>query len=183
MKKNIIALLTVALFTSLSLFATVTTETLPDAKNLTLNTSIAGINYMALTQDAIGGNTVAAYNTVIAHPVSDKTITSSANTGTIAYLNVLSNRRTGFKVTMTATALAGTSGNNYKINYTVTAGSNATFNTANGSSNVNNTVSSSNLTGLTGYSYAVSAQVNAAEYAAALEDNYTGTVTFTYSAI
>ncbi|WP_320128307.1 hypothetical protein [uncultured Sphaerochaeta sp.] len=174
MKKNIIALIAIALIATAGLFAT-------DSKTLDLNTHISGINLMSLSSVQLTTSTVTAYNTALASPVSTATLNSSAASGTLAYLNILSNKRTGFTVTVTATHLAGTNGNPYTIDYSVTAGS-ASYDTSASTHTGNTLAPSANLTGLTAFSYAVSADLNDSQYAAALEDTYTGTVTFTYTA-
>ena len=174
MKKNIVALLIVALVASFSLFA------VPNA-NLNLSTTITGINYMALTATELTTSTVAAYNTAAQSIVGSKTITSSGSTGTIAYLSILSNNRKGFEVAISAAPLASaTDGNSYEINYVVSAGS-ASYDTS-AATNASNKLTGPVIAGLQAYSYAVSVNVNAAEYAAALEDTYTAAVTFTYTA-
>jgi hypothetical protein len=179
MKKTIITLLVVALVASASIFATVN----PADVSLNLNTTINGINKMALTNAALSTSTEAAYgtNAATANLVTSKTITSSGTTGTIAYLNILTNKRTGFKVTIDAAPLASsTSGNSYKINYVLTAGT-ATYDTS-ATSNSTNVITGGTITGLKAYSYAVSAVINSTEYAAALEDTYSANVKFTYAA-
>ena len=174
MKKNIVALLIVALVASASLFA------VPDA-SLNLTTTITGINNMALTASELTTSTVAAYDTAADSIVASKTITNSGSTGTIAYLSVLTNRRTGFEVTISAAPLASsTVGNSYEINYVVNAGT-ASFDTS-AATNSSNKLTGPVIAGLQAYSYPVSVNVNPAEYAAALEDTYTAAVTFTYTA-
>jgi hypothetical protein len=176
MKKKIIALVLVTLIASFGLFAA-----LPSPADLNLSTTISGINLMKLTEATFNPSpaSVSAFNTATANATTE-TVSSAADTGTIAYLSILTNKRTGFTVTMTADALAGENvDNEYLINYVVTAGT-ATYNTT-GGTGANTIVVNSGITGLSAFSYAISVDLNDAEYDAALEDTYTGDVTFTYT--
>jgi hypothetical protein len=176
MKKKITAILLVAIIASFGLFATA-----PSPADLNLSTTISGINLMKLTEATFNPSpaSVSAFNTATANATTE-TVSSAADTGTIAYLSILTNKRTGFTVTMVADALASeTVDNNYSINYVVTAGT-ATYDTSDGSG-TNTIIVNSDITGLKAFSYAVSVDLNDAEYDAALEDTYKGAVTFTYT--
>jgi hypothetical protein len=176
MKKNITAVLLTAIIASFGLFAAA-----PSPAELNLSTSISGVNLMKLTEATFNPSpaSVSAFNTATANAPTE-TVSSAADTGTIAYLSILTNKRTGFTVTMVADALASaTEGNDYSINYVVTAGS-ATYDTSD-ASGTNTITVNSGITGLKAFSYAVSVDLNDSEYDAALEDTYTGTVTFTYA--
>ncbi|AEV29187.1 hypothetical protein SpiGrapes_1375 [Sphaerochaeta pleomorpha str. Grapes] len=177
MKKNFIALVLVALVASFGLFA----AALPQPAELNLSTTISGINLMKLTTDQFNPATpsLTLFNNAPDNETTE-VVSSAADTGTIAYLSILTNKRTGFTVTMTAEALdSATVGNDFLINYVVTAGT-ATYDTSNGSGTNTITVNSG-IAGLTAFSYPVSVDLNDTEYDAALEDTYTGTVTFTYT--
>jgi hypothetical protein len=174
MKKNIVALLLVALVASVSLFA------VADA-DLNLSTTINGINYMKLTEAEFKPSTAStsAYNLATANATTE-TVSSAADTGTIAWLSILTNKRTGFTVDISATALkSSTTGNNYVIDYKITCGSAYVY--TNGAPSAPS-ITVSSITGLSAFSYAVSADLDDTQYAAALEDTYTGTVKFTYTA-
>jgi hypothetical protein len=176
MKKKIIALVLVTLIASFGLFAA-----LPSPADLNLSTTISGKNLMKLTKTEFAPSPASenAFNTAVANEATE-VVSSAADTGTIAYLSILTNKRTGFTVTMTAEALdSATVGNDYLINYVVTAGT-ATYDTSD-SSGTNTIVVNSGITGLSAFSYAISVDLNDAEYDAALEDTYTGDVTFTYT--
>ena len=178
MKKNIIALLSITLIASFGLFA----ATLPTPAQLNLSTTISGVNLMKLTTDQFNPGTpsIALFDSATANEATE-VVSNAADTGTIAYLSILTNKRTGFTVTMTAEALdSATVGNNFLINYVVTAGT-ASYDTSDGTGTNTITVNSG-ITGLTAFSYPVSVDLNDAEYDAALEDTYSGTVTFTYTA-
>jgi hypothetical protein len=165
----------VALITSVSLFA------VEDA-NLNLSTTISGINYMKLTEAEFNPTTpsTSLYTQAEANATTE-TISSSAATGTIAWLSILTNKRTGFTVTLSATPLKSStnSSNTYTIDYKVTCGTASVY--TNGTAGTP-TITVSSITGLSAFSYAVSADLDDAQYDAALEDTYTGTVTFTYTA-
>jgi uncharacterized protein YfaP (DUF2135 family) len=174
MKKNIVALLLVALVASVSLFA------VADA-DLKLSTTINGINYMKLTEAEFKPSTasITAYNSATANATTE-TVSSAADTGTIAWLSILTNKRTGFTVSLSATPLtSATTGNTYKIHYKISCDSAYVY--TNGNTGVPS-LKVSSITGLSAFSYAVSADLDDDQYAAALEDTYTGTVTFTYTA-
>jgi uncharacterized protein YfaP (DUF2135 family) len=174
MKKNIVALLLVALVASVSLFA------VADA-DLKLSTTISGINYMKLTESQFNPSvaSVSAYSQATANATTE-TVSSAAATGTIAWLSILTNKRTGFTVTLTAEPLtSNTEGNTYEIDYKISCGTAYLF--TNGAPSAPS-ITVSSITGLSAFSYAVSADLDDAQYAAALEDTYTGTVTFSYTA-
>jgi hypothetical protein len=178
MKKSITAILIVAIIATASLFAT----TAPSPADLNLKTQISGINMMKLTKNIFSPSpaSVSTFNSAEANETLEE-VSSSTNTGTIAYLSILTNKRTGFTVTMSAAALTpATDGNTFSIDYVVTASS-ATYDTAAETNTSNTIVVNSGITGLSAFSYPVSVDLDDTDYDAALEDTYTGTVTFTYT--
>ena len=178
MKKNLIALLIVALV-SVGLFADPITST------FNVKTSVKSINEMKLTVAALASPypTTLENETGFSAPV---VINSSGVTVAFtAYISALSNNQAGFTVTMSATPMSTTSttnGNPHLIDYTVDAGG-ITYKTRSTIDPV--TVideTTDGLTALTGVSKALSISVDTATFNAAIEDNYEGTVTFTYTA-
>ena len=174
MKNLITALLLVALVTSVSLFAATDASLDPHA-------TIEGINFMKLTESEFAPSVASrsAYDSATANATTE-TVDDAEDTGTIAWLSILSNNRTGFTVGISATPLKSpNTANTYKIDYKISCGSAYVF--TNGAPSAPS-ITVSTITGLSAFSYAVSADLDDAQFAAALEDTYTGTVTFTYTA-
>jgi hypothetical protein len=172
MKKSIIVSLLVAILASVSAFASVADET---SATLDLSTTIDGINEMKLTTSEV--TTSGFYD---AESNGDtETVSLDTDGSTLAYLSVLTNNRTGFTVGIGASALASdTEGNEYVINYTLSCGD-ASIDT---STESEASVSEDSVDKLSAFSYAVSVDLDDDEYNAALEDEYTATVTFSYTA-
>lgn len=100
-----------------------------------------------------------------------------------AYMSTISNSRSGYKVTMGATAMKSTVGQvDSYINYTVSIGS--TSLTTNGATAVSdvNVLTVSSLTALTAQSSAIALNVDQTSFDQAVAGSYIGTVTFTYTA-
>lgn len=177
MKKNIIAALLIAIVATVGLFAAG-----PAPAELNLKTSISGLNKMKLTKAeyAPATTSVSSFDQAEANEATEE-VASAADTGTIAWLSILTNKRTGFTVSMTATSLTSdTEGNNFSIDYVVTA-ENASYDTAASTNSGNAITVSSGITGLSAFSYPVSVDLDDTDYDAALEDTYTGTITFSYT--
>ncbi|WP_320128304.1 hypothetical protein [uncultured Sphaerochaeta sp.] len=178
MKKNIIAiLLATFIIPSFALFAA-----LPAPSDLYLLTSISGINLMKITESQFNPSTpsVYAFNNATANPTNE-TVSTDTDGDTIAWLSILTNRRTGFTVEMTATPLVSAdTENTYEINYIATVGS-ATYNTSD-ETGTNSITEDSGIAGLSAFSYAIAVDLDDNEFAMALADTYTGTITFTYTA-
>lgn len=183
MKKNLIALLIVALVT-VGLFAA---DPVTANDSFTVTTSISGINNMKVTTTAVGtdGKTysqLADFSNYAINSASD--LSPSAP---IAYLSTQTNNRNGYKISLTVTAMKSTptSGAVSYINYTIflgadTVGQKTDDGTAKTKSDV---IEQGALGGLTEKSYPIKITVDADEYAAAVEGSYTGTVTFNYTAL
>lgn len=181
MKKSIIALLLVAIIAAPSAFAMggPITETIDLSTSLDLRTTVDGINAMKLTTAAYTPEVPSEAGFVNAAANEQTETVSIATDGTtLAYLSILTNNREGFSVEIEATELASsTEGNNYTIGYNLTCGN--TEVEAGGSSK---TITSDSIDRLSAFSYAVSVDLNDAEYNAALEDEYTANVSFAYTA-
>jgi uncharacterized protein YxeA len=178
MKKSIIALLVIMLVASVSLFAVVATTTESLESNLTLQTDIAGINYMKLTASSFTPKTpsVKAFEDATANEAVEK-FSSAEEVNDLAYLSILTNKRTGFSIYITATQLENES-QDYKIDYKVTCDD--TYFYASKPMTGIAISETEGITGLSAFSYPISIDLDDDQYAAALEDEYTGTVTFTY---
>ena len=113
---------------------------------------------------------------------------SNLNTGAaIAYLTTQSNNRKGYKISISATAMANTvlTGHDITyINYTVYLGDDTDgLPTNNGTTATKaDVVTVSGLTTKTEVSYPIKIQVDSSQFAAAVDGSYSGTVTFNYVA-
>ncbi len=112
-------------------------------------------------------------------------VTSSGNKGTVAYMATISNKRTGYKVTMAATPMINGAGASASyINYTVGCGGQSVVTNGAAASTVTGTsvYTVSTLTTLTGNSIPITLSVDATTFATAVSGAHTGTVTFTFTA-
>lgn len=179
MKKFIIAALLVLTVFTASIFADN-----PSPASFDVTTTIGGINLMKITAAEFTGTTLAAFNSASAFSGSLPVNTSGTQTFS-AWLSTISNRRTGFTVSMVATPMTSsvdTLANAY-IDYTVSVNSES-FSTNGATTPVAavNVIEVTSLAGLTAHSYPIGLTVDANTFDAAVEGSYTGTVTFTYTA-
>ncbi len=178
MKKNLIVLLVIALVT-VGLFAAV-----PEAE-FQVTTSISAINAMKLTTTDIAAlETVPITLGGMTEFEADVVISSQGATEAFtAYITALSNHSGGFTLKVSATPMTSkdnSATNSNKIDYTVTAGS-ATYTTSD-TATAQTVVTSGAITKLTGISKQIAIAVDTSTFNAAVEDDYVGTVTFTYEA-
>lgn len=184
MKKNLIALLIVALVT-VGLFAAN-----PDSVGFNVTTNVSGINLMKITQAAFTGTTENAFTQATAYG-GTLNVSSSGTQTFSAYISTLSNSRVGYKVTMSATAMkstetVGQSSVDAFIHYTVTANSQSvdTSNKSGGPGSNGKVVIDTLTSGMSGVapaSHQISLTVDKDSFDAAVEGTYTGTVTFTWT--
>ncbi len=174
MKKNIVAVLLVITLSTAALFA--------DPVSFDVSTQVAGLNYLAITDAEFTGTTMGAWNTFM--PANTVEGAVPITTSPLAYVNVVNNKRAGVAVYVKADKMeANTSGNNYKIDYSVTVNG-ATYSTATSTANVMfvTAAQSAATSGLFLESYPVTAAVVQTSFDNAPEDTYVGTITFTFSA-
>jgi hypothetical protein len=177
MKKNLIALLIVALV-SVGLFAD------PITDSFTVTTTIGSINNMKVTEEDVSTKAWSSLKDFTNFGVTS----SNLNTGAaIAYLTTQSNNRKGYKISISATAMANTvlTGHDITyINYTVYLGDDTDgLPTNNGTTATKaDVVTVSGLTTKTEVSYPIKIQVDSSQFAAAVDGSYSGTVTFNYVA-
>ncbi|MDT4763276.1 hypothetical protein [Sphaerochaeta sp. PS] len=173
MKKTIIATLLILIIASASIFAS--------DDSFTVTTTVSEKGQMKVSSAAMVGNTAAAYAT--AGDFTTKNITASGAQTIAAWVTTLSNKRTGYTLTMGATAMTNTEGVTPSyINYTV--GCNSQVVTTNGGTAVAAVLidTVTGLTGLTGKSMPISLTVDSTTFDAAVSGLHTGTVTFTFTA-
>jgi hypothetical protein len=185
MKKNLIALLIVALVT-VGLFA----ATNPSNAEFTVKTTIDGINDMRITKTPVALSTFDTANNLFTE-LSIGGATGAAvdtTTGVVtfnAYISTRSNNRKGYTVKLSATPMtsAPSGQTSAEINYTVAvAGDEAgSFDTAEDTTAVEVIVVES-LSAVGVESRKISLTVDADEYTTAVEGTYTGIVTFNYIA-
>lgn len=174
MKKNIIAVLLVIALSTAALFA--------DPVSFDVSTQVAGLNYLAITDAEFTGTTMGAWNTFM--PANTVEGPVAITTSPLAYVNVVNNRKNGVDVYFKADKMnAQTSGNTYKIDYSVLVNG-KTYNTATSTANEKflTTADTAATSGLFFGSYPVTATVVQTSFDNAPEDTYIGTITFTFSA-
>lgn len=164
-----------------SFLATVPIFAVTDSFNVT--TTVAALGKIKITEAAVGAapHTETAFDALSAY--GDLAISSSGAQTFTAYMSTISNSRSGYEVTMDATAMEspGSPAASY-INYTVTV--NSLSLTTNGATPVTGikVLDVASLTGIEAQSHAIALSIDATTFDAAVSGSYTGTVTFTYAA-
>ncbi len=197
MKKKLIALLVVAVVTT-GLFAFGPGGDpepgdfigSPGPSSFDVTTTVEGINLMKITKAAFSGTTKDAFTGAAAYAGELKVTTSGSQTFD-AYISTLSNSRIGYKVTMSATPMTSTTGEGQNavtasIHYTVTANSQSVDTSGKsggpgaGAKVIINTLTDG-LDGVAPASHQISLTVDKDTFDAAVEGEYAGTVTFTWT--
>lgn len=178
MKKLISAILVLAL-ASFAIFA--------DTDFFEVETKVEGVNMMKITAGQYNPTTPTPEGFEGVDAFEGPLVINAAGDQSFnAYLSTLSNNRTGYTVSMTATAMKSsiTSQADAYINYTVTVqggGSITTNNTTSSPTSVD-VITVASLTELTAQSRKISLTVDPTTFNSAVEGSYSGTVTFTYTA-
>lgn len=173
MKKTIIAIILILSLSSTSVFAV--------TDNFTVTTVVAEIGLIKVTTAAIGASTMAAYNGLT--DFGSLVVTAAGAQTFSAYMTTMSNKRTGYTVTFTATAMASTvSGQTSYINYTV--GCNTKSVTTNGVATITpvTVLTVSTLSAISSSSKAITLTVDPVTFETAASGSYEGNVTFTFTA-
>lgn len=184
MKKNLIAILIIALV-SVGLFAADPTA------GFEVKTSVGPTNEIKVTNIAV--DTVAKFDLEANAFGASHTVTAGGSQGDLAaYVSTKSNNRGGYTLSMSATAMKSekTSESDAYINYTVSVTNNDQNSTVTSitTTSSDTAVSSTNfitvgsLSALTVQSYKIGLSVNATEFTNAVEGNYSGNITFTFTA-
>jgi hypothetical protein len=192
MKKKLVALLLVLAVVSVGLFAAPVTPTHGDVE-FEVKATVSGHNVMKFTSNSMVGQNKSTFEGDTWNgPVlvgADKTIKPSTNTFyDVAFISVMSNWRKGFTISMEATPMwDGTAYIDYSIALNGTdQGSTAGNEALEADQNVQVAevikYASGAITGLTFDSRKISIKVLEADYNNAVEGEYTGTVTFTFTA-
>ncbi|NLK14071.1 MAG: hypothetical protein GX313_04925 [Spirochaetales bacterium] len=184
MKKNLVALLLVLAVVSVGLFAE------PDiTKTFNLTTSVQGVNKMKITAAEFTGSPgqFDGAEEAVTHVVSTYGNQQSIGSDSLkAWLSTISNNRAGYTVKMTATPLKSVveGQTTAYIDYTVTVNNKSIA--TQGSSTTNpafqNVITVASLAGVARQSHQLTIVVDQTTFEAAVEGEYTGTVTFDYTA-
>ena len=188
--KKTIAILLVLVIAGVGLFAAPATID----KTIKVTTTVPGINQMAISEAVVPLNTKTAddFNTAIGTEFTEFALeygdSGTALTSDSAFLYTLSNSRSGYSVTMKATAMANETGNiSSFINYTVNCGS-ADIDTSDATTAGDEVAASSEVLISTGVAEVtltknqITIIVDGPEFAAAAEGDYEGIITFNYVA-
>jgi hypothetical protein len=170
------------ILTTLLILAIATTSIFAVTDSFTVTTTVAEIGNMKIvtTSGVPTDNAFTGLTDFINLPV-----TSSGDKGTVAYMATISNKRTGYTVTMVATPMtSGTGASTSYIDYTVGCGTQSIVTKGALPAVVTGTAvdTISSLTVLTGKSLPINLSVDGPTFAAAVSGSYTGTVTFTFTA-
>lgn len=196
MKKFLSIATLMAILFSPSLFAIANTGS--SDVGLILSATIQGESKIKITDGTHSSLTSSEFDA--ATTSTQHTLVGSGKTGAIAYVHVKTNKHSDFSITMTATPLTSVN-NSVKIDYTVylDEGKNDVTFTTNAASNTNNVLidghGNGNAYGIVNgngnawawgnaqkiFSYPVAVDLDDASYEAALEDTYSGTVSFNYA--
>lgn len=180
MKKHIIAALTIFLLIGFGAYAAN-----PGPSSFDITTNVQGINKMKITTAEFTQTAPGQFDSATAYTGPLAITTYGAQTFS-AWLSTMSNNRSGYTVTMTATAMKSEiaeQADSY-INYTVTVNSKA-ITTNNGGASTpasQDVITVTSLTGLAKQSHQIALSVDQTSFEAAVEGSYSGTVTFTYTA-
>ena len=156
------------------------------AASMTLTTGVTGINYIAITAEAMpsGTDTMAEFISHASTVLATKGITTTSST--IGHLNLLTNARTGIAVYMKSTKLSSsTSGNTATIDLSVVCAGD-TFNTAsvpetnNGYVQILQATETAMAAGLFMSSYEITGAAEQLSFDAAPVDSYTASLTFSF---
>lgn len=156
--------------------------------SFTIQVGVPGIGIMKLTEEALEANTVAKFLAADLH-TGKATYNSSNNTFlNVPYIAVMSTHRSGFKITMGATALKCVVSDTHTeyVGYTVTAGS-ASVTVAKTDTDtekkdlINSVISSGPITTADVQCEQIFITINEAEYNEAIQGTYEGTVKFYYT--
>lgn len=156
----------------------------PGPSSFDVTTTVSGINKMKITAAEFTGTAPGQFDLATAYE-GPLAITTHGVQSFSAWLSTMSNNRAGYTVTMTATAMTSEiaeQADSY-INYEVTVNSQS-ITTTNTSSNPASVavITVASLTGLAKQSHQIALTVDQTSFDAAVEGEYSGTVTFTYTA-
>lgn len=179
MKRNIAAALLILALASFAVYAAD-----PSPASFDVTTTVPGINLMKITTAQFTQTTPAQFASATAF-TGPLAITTHGSQTFNAWLSTMSNSRSGYKVTMTATAMKSSIQDQADayINYTVTVNTKSiTTNNASSTPASIDVITVTSLTALSKQSHKIALTVDQASFQSAVEGSYSGTVTFTYTA-
>ncbi len=149
----------------------------------TVTTVVGNVDLMTISTSNYTGTTVTTFDALT--PYTTLSITSGGTQTVNAWLSTLSNNRSGFSVSMKASAMKSSISGQADafINYTVSCNT-ASVTTNNGTeiTAANPVVTYPSLSQVTSTSNQISLSVNQNDFDKAVSGSYTGTVTFIYTA-
>lgn len=173
MKKTILAALLILAIASTSVFA------VPDG-TFDVSTTIGEIGKMKVSALEIAGNTDTNYTD--SGLFTELEISSFGDQTFEAYLTTLSNKRSGYEVTMNATAMKSEATPTTYIDYTVTCNDKSVTTLGDRVNTVVKPVDVASISELTGQSSLITLTVDQTTFEKAVSGKYVGTVTFNYTA-
>lgn len=184
MKKNLVALLLVLVVVSFGLFADATPASAPGNAEFTVTTTVNGVAYMGVTTAAYSTPSASAYTLF-----ENLDVTEAGVQTFTAFITSFSNSPAGYKIAMSATAMANTSETGKDpIHYTIgvtksgETPESVAYATKTGGDAVE-VYNSGALAAMSGKSYPLTLSVDSDSFAAATTGSYLGTVTFAYTAL
>lgn len=173
MKRAGLLVLLVGMFVTTQLFAV--------ADQLNIATEVSEIGLMKITSSVVSANTVTAFNNT--PEFFSFAVNGSGQFDNIAYVSTLSNKQSGYYITMSAEAMRnGTGTSATYINYSVLCNSVGYTTTGASVPPAVQLISVSSLLVITASSLPISIVVDPTSFSAAVSGSYIGTVTFTFSA-
>ena len=182
MKKTIVTLLAALLVSSIALFATPAGSASP---SFDVTTEVLGLNFLTITSGAITATNMQEWNSQNATLVTEP-ITIGKTAADIAHVNLINNKRNGVAVFFNADKMGSidnSATNTFQINYVVSVNG-ASYDTSTDTGNVEflSTTETAASSGLFIGSYPINVDMDDDNYDDAPEDNYQGTITFTFTA-
>jgi hypothetical protein len=179
MRKNLIITLLLAILVTFSLAAD------DPSASFNISTSISAINEMKITNKPVTTATFGDDDNSFSGTVAivgngeGANMDSSGNVTFAAYISTLSNNRSGYSVSMSATPLTS---DGATINYTVTVNE-VPYTTGTPSPSAVTVLTVSSLSELDAKSLPIAVTVVRSEYDSAVQGTYEGSVTFEYKAV
>ena len=185
MKKNLVALLLVLVVVSFGLFAAdPVAAQAPGKAEFTVTTTVNGVAYMGVTNEQYDAPDAGDYTLF-----TNLKIEEAGPQDFKAYITSFSNSPAGYKIAMSATAMANTSETgkdpiHYTIGVTKSGETPESVAYATKTDGVAVEVYNSGaLAAMSGKSYPLTLSVDSDSFAAATTGSYLGTVTFAYTAL
>lgn len=154
----------------------------PITSTFDVQATVQGINKMKITAAKFTGTAPGQFDSATAF-TGPLGITAPGSQTFSAYLSAMSNNRKGYTVSMSATPMKSsiTGLADAYINYTVTVNNKSITTTGSQPASDVDVITVSSLTGLSVQSHKIALSVDSGTFNAAVQGQYSGTVTFTYT--